>query len=100
MGDVYNFLDYKEAKMRGITVEALRKERQIMSEMITKELLDDIDDEYALYSEAPDGYPYIMLEDMDTGYHDYCRHKEWAIVEEGYQATCKKCSLNAWSAPW
>jgi hypothetical protein len=105
MGEVYNFQDYKEAKQKGISVEALKKERFLMQQLLNHEFAENLDGEYVVHemhqeSTWPEGYPYVLEEDLDTGYHDDCAHTEWHIVEEGYQAACNTCALSAWSAPW
>jgi len=105
MGDVYNFLDYKAAKEQGISVKALIQERALMQKLLDHELMEELDDEYLIYSPKesdtwPEGYIYVLAEDIETGYHDECKHTEWHVVEEGYQVSCNNCDLNAWSAPW
>lgn len=105
MGDVINFLDYKEAKEQGMSVKALLEMRAQIQDSLSQAMLKDIDEDYLLVPIGendtwPVEYPYVLEEDLDTGYHDDCDHLEWEVVEEGYQATCTECSLNAWSAPW
>ena len=105
MGEVYNFLDYKEAKQKGISVKALREERFILQKLLNHEFTEDLDGEYFVHDMRegdtwPEGYPFVLTEDLDTGYHDDCDHTHWHIVEEDYQAACNNCDLNAWSAPW
>jgi hypothetical protein len=105
MGEVINFMEYLQAKRQGITVKELRASRKVLEEALQE--LGDLGlhpNEYVEYEAEndswPQDYPYVLEEDLDTGYHDECDHLEWSIVEEGYQATCNHCDLNAWSAPW
>jgi hypothetical protein len=105
LGEVINFLDYKDAKTLGVSVDDLKDLREQAKQAITNELFTEITDEYYVYDVEegdfwPYEYPFVIIEDIETGYHDDCDHDDWSIVEEGYQATCNDCSLNAWSAPW
>ncbi|CAB4121905.1 hypothetical protein UFOVP27_21 [uncultured Caudovirales phage] len=105
MGDLINFLDYKEAKVQGIPVSRLRELKVKVQDELNEALLQDLSEDYLLVSVKdgdpwPKDYPYVLEEDLDTGYHDDCDHDEWSVVEEGFQATCNYCDLNAWSAPW
>jgi len=105
LGELINFADYRDAKTLGVSIPALKALREEAQQRITEELFTHLDDEYLVYDAEegdrwPSDYLYVLEEDIESGYHDDCDHEDWSIVEEGYQATCNHCSLNAWSAPW
>ena len=107
MGEVIDFIEYLHAKREGMSVKQYRAAKANLDKMLSEMSLDDFGDSVGDYMEHegnnenwPEGYPYVLEEDIESGYHDDCNHSEWHIVEEGYQATCNHCDLNAWSAPW
>lgn len=107
MGEVINFMEYLEAKREGMSVTQYRAAKKFLEEAMPELSLEKFGENYGDYLEHqddgenwPEGYPYVLQDDIESGYHDECDHLVWDIVEEGYQATCSNCSLDAWSAPW
>ena len=107
MGELINFMEYWEAKQHGISVKEWRAADKKVEDFLKNPKAYEPIDHFGEYMvqdseeyDWPAGYQYVLQEDIDTGYHDDCEHKQWEIVEEGFQATCKSCDLNAWSAPW
>lgn len=100
MGELINLEEYRTAKQAGVTVEVLRRDRET-ARRILEELETGIEREYVQATENDNvlkGYEYILQEDVS--HHLFCSHDSWSVVEEGYQAMCDICGLNAWSAPW
>jgi len=104
LDNVVNMSDYKEAKSMGVSITAFIELKKVKEQALEEYLFTTVDDYYVICDDSEEnwapGYTYILTEDIDSGYHDDCDHNNWSIVEEGYQATCNDCSLNAWSAPW
>ena len=106
MGEVYDFMEYLEAKQSGLTVHELRAAKQLIENTLEESYLPEAltPESYTEYEMGddswPEAYPYILSEDLDKPKVRLCEHDEWIILELDYQAQCKRCKLNAWSAPW
>jgi hypothetical protein len=106
MGEVINFGDYLAAKQANMTVGQLRGSRELMDELLSELTPEQLASDYILYVPEsvddvwPREYLYIMPEDLGNPGCSECQHLNWEVVEDGYQARCKDCKLNAWSAPW
>lgn len=101
MSEVFNLAAYRESKSLGIPIKELEEYREKMSQLVD-EVQTDIDDEYLELADdigLPD-YRYIQSSDVWSKSQMKCNHEKWKVVEEGYQAKCSHCNLNAWSATW
>lgn len=112
MGELIDFTEYLKAKRQGISVKDYRAAKRQLDKALgeigsTVKPAEPAPEYYFVkqieYEEHKNwlpNYPYVLIEDMETGYYDDCEHEEWHVVEEDFQATCNYCDLNTWSAPW
>ena len=109
MGELIDFTEYLKAKRQGMSPKEYRAAKRMLDEVLSEIPIDTENPayefaEYINYAANnpnwPKGYPFVLIEDMETGYYDDCDHTKWHVVEQDFQITCNECDLNAWSAPW